>query len=46
MTARDSRTPLYGIAVAAQLVDLPDETAGRREALEAEAPERERSARD
>lgn len=26
MTARDSRTPLYGIAVAAQLVDLPEAT--------------------
>ncbi|QNA93618.1 MULTISPECIES: MerR family transcriptional regulator [unclassified Microbacterium] len=26
MTHRDSRTPLYGIAVAAQLVDLPEAT--------------------
>ena len=26
MTARDSRTPVYGIAVAAQLVDLPEAT--------------------
>ncbi|WP_149083627.1 MULTISPECIES: MerR family transcriptional regulator [Microbacterium] len=26
MTTRDSRTPLYGIAVAAQLVDLPEAT--------------------
>lgn len=26
MTARDSRTPLYGIAVAAHLVDLPEAT--------------------
>lgn len=26
MTDRDSRTPLYGIAVAAQLVDLPEAT--------------------
>lgn len=26
MTQRDPRTPLYGIAVAAQLVDLPEAT--------------------
>ncbi|GAA1542637.1 DNA-binding transcriptional MerR regulator [Microbacterium ginsengiterrae] len=26
MTKRDSRTPVYGIAVAAQLVDLPEAT--------------------
>lgn len=26
MARRDSRTPLYGIAVAAQLVDLPEAT--------------------
>lgn len=26
MTTRDSRTPVYGIAVAAQLVDLPEAT--------------------
>lgn len=26
MTARDSRTPVYGIAVAAQLADLPEAT--------------------
>ncbi|MFK4762221.1 MerR family transcriptional regulator [Microbacterium sp. ZW T5_45] len=40
MTNRDSRTPLYGIAVAAQLVGLPEATLRSLEAQGVLAPAR------